>query len=71
MSDPSLYTYTSPLEGYENKPPLPEDFNEDGKSYQNPPREGLSKAYDEFTNGITNGTRGGLFFIIQSQVAGC
>lgn len=24
MSDPTLYTYPSPLEGYQNLPPLPE-----------------------------------------------
>lgn len=24
MADPSIYTYPSPLEGFENLPPLPE-----------------------------------------------
>src|SRR5689334_2520299 len=30
MSDTFLYTYPSPLEGYENLPPLPDELNEDG-----------------------------------------
>ena len=36
MSDTFLYTYPSPLEGYENLPPLPDELNEDGKSFKNP-----------------------------------
>jgi hypothetical protein len=30
--DPFVYTYPSPLAGYENLPPLPEEKAEDGKS---------------------------------------
>ncbi|KPI38845.1 putative 21.2 kDa protein [Cyphellophora attinorum] len=60
MADPSAYTYPSPLAGFEHAPPLPDGFSDDGKSYKNPPAEnGQSKAYSEFTSGVTNGTRGG------------
>lgn len=59
MADPSAYTYPSPLEGYENVPPLPDDLNEDGKSFKNPQTGVLSKAYSEFTGGVTNSIRGG------------
>ena len=59
MTDASAFTYRSPLEGYEDAAPLPDDLNEDGKSFTNPPREGLSNAYEQFTSGITNGRRGG------------
>ena len=59
MSDPSAYTYEDPLKGYENAPQLPDDLNEDGKSFKNPPRDGVSKSYDEFTSGVTNSKRGG------------
>ena len=59
MADASAYTYPSPLKGYEESKPLTEDLNEDGKSFKNPPSDGLSKAYEEFTSGITNGRRGG------------
>ena len=43
----SSYPYPSPLAGYENAPPLPTGFNEDGKSLVNTPGP-KSKAYDEF-----------------------
>ncbi|RMZ75231.1 hypothetical protein DV737_g5394, partial [Chaetothyriales sp. CBS 132003] len=58
---PSTYTYEDPLKGYENAAPLPDELQEDGKSFKNPPRAdgGLSKAYTEFTSGITNDRRGG------------
>ena len=59
MSDASAYTYESPLKGYEHEAPLSDDLNEDGKSFKNPPRDGLSKAYEEFRSGITSGKRGG------------
>ncbi|KAF2878110.1 DOPA-like domain-containing protein [Massariosphaeria phaeospora] len=59
MADPSLYTYTSPLEGCQDLPPLPTDISEDGKSYVNPPAEKRSEAYDSFVSPITNGIRGG------------
>jgi hypothetical protein len=32
MADPSVYSYPSPLEGYEGLPALPEEKAEDGKS---------------------------------------
>jgi len=32
MADPSIYSYPSPLEGYEGLPALPEEKAEDGKS---------------------------------------
>ncbi|CAC9894743.1 unnamed protein product [Aureobasidium pullulans] len=59
MSDPSIYTYPSPLEGYENLPRLSEYKNADGKSYVNPPASKPSPAYDSFTSPITNDERGG------------
>ncbi|KIW15472.1 hypothetical protein PV08_05518 [Exophiala spinifera] len=59
MSDPFLYDYPSPLEGYENLPPLPDELNEDGKSFKNPQTGVLSPSYEKFTSGVTNGRRGG------------
>ncbi|OBW64576.1 MAG: Uncharacterized protein AUREO_053600 [Aureobasidium pullulans] len=59
MSDPSIYTYPSPLEGYENLPPLSDEKNADGKSYVNPPADKPSPAYDSFISPITNDERGG------------
>ncbi len=59
MSDPFLYTYPSPLEGYENLPPLPDELNEDGKSLKNPETGVLSESYQKFTSGVSNGRRGG------------
>jgi aromatic ring-cleaving dioxygenase len=59
MADPSAYTYPSPLAGYESAAPLPDELNDDGKSYKNPPSSGLSPAYTTFTSGVTNGIRGG------------
>lgn len=60
MTDLYGYTYASPLIGYENAPPLPDELDTDGKSYKNPPAmNGRSKAYDHFTAGITNESRGG------------
>ncbi|KAK2626864.1 hypothetical protein QTJ16_004039 [Diplocarpon rosae] len=35
MADPSLYWYESPLQGYENAPPLSDEKAEDGKSLKN------------------------------------
>ncbi|KAI3553258.1 dopa 4,5-dioxygenase [Colletotrichum abscissum] len=54
-----LYTYISPREGYESAPPLPTELNEDGKSFRNPPREGLSKTYEEFPAPLDTGRQGG------------
>jgi hypothetical protein len=58
--DPSLYTYPSPLAGYENLPALPEERAEDGKSYVNPPAKKLSDSYQEFCYPLDKGRRGGL-----------
>ncbi|RMY67414.1 hypothetical protein D0863_07805 [Hortaea werneckii] len=62
MSDPSLYTFPSPLEGWRQGEPLPDQQHSEGpnaKSYVNPPPTTPSAAYKEFTNPITNSTRGG------------
>ncbi|KAJ4341478.1 hypothetical protein N0V87_001870 [Didymella glomerata] len=59
MADPTLYTYPSPLKGYENLQPLPDKKAADGKSYVNPPAEKKSEAYTSFVSPITNGERGG------------
>ncbi|ORY61604.1 DOPA-like domain-containing protein [Pseudomassariella vexata] len=59
MADPSQYKYPSPLEGYENAPPLSDDKAEDGKSFVNPKNEKLSKAYDEFPDPLNKGLQGG------------
>ncbi|CAD0083212.1 unnamed protein product, partial [Aureobasidium vineae] len=59
MSDPSIYTYPSPLEGYGNLPPLSDEKNADGKSYVNPPAANPSPAYESFVSPITNDERGG------------
>ncbi|KAF9767766.1 hypothetical protein IL306_015023 [Fusarium sp. DS 682] len=44
MGDASVFKYPSPLTGYENAPPLPDEKAADGKSYVNPPSEKLSEA---------------------------
>jgi len=74
MSDPYLYTYPSPLEGYQGSEPLPQEKVAEGpdrKSYINPPAKEQSKAYSQFTGGITNGTRGGfdihIYFLQTSE----
>ncbi|KAI9741595.1 MAG: hypothetical protein M1818_004402 [Claussenomyces sp. TS43310] len=59
MADPSLYTYPSPLEGYEDLQPLPDAKAEDGKSYVNPPAEKLSSSYETFTAPLDTGPKGG------------
>ncbi|MCJ1368339.1 hypothetical protein MMC16_007481 [Acarospora aff. strigata] len=59
MADPSLYTYPSPLEGYEGLQPLPDEKAEDGKSFVNPQTGVLSKAYERFVEPISNDQRGG------------
>ncbi|QDS71767.1 hypothetical protein FKW77_009196 [Venturia effusa] len=58
-ADPSAYTYPSPLEGWKDNDPLPNEIAADGKSYVNPPTGKLSEAYSSFTSPITNGERGG------------
>ncbi|KAF1848532.1 uncharacterized protein K460DRAFT_334759 [Cucurbitaria berberidis CBS 394.84] len=59
MADPSLYTYPSPLEGYQGLEPLPNEKASDGKSFVNPPAEKKSEAYNSFVAPISNGIRGG------------
>ncbi|KAH8666461.1 DOPA-like domain-containing protein [Xylariales sp. PMI_506] len=59
MSDPSQYTYPSPLTGYEGAPPLPEVRAADGKSYVNPSNDKLSSSYSEFPDPLDKGRRGG------------
>ncbi|KAI4667308.1 uncharacterized protein J4E79_001993 [Alternaria viburni] len=70
MADPNLYTYASPLKGYEGLKPLPDERAEDGKSYVNPPAEKKSEAYKSFVAPITNGIRGGFdvhIYFLQSD----
>ncbi|KAF4549039.1 Hypothetical protein D9617_24g017530 [Elsinoe fawcettii] len=59
MADPLLYSYESPLKGYEGLEALPNDFAEDGKSYANPPAAKPSEAYNSFVAPISNDRRGG------------
>lgn len=59
MSLPSQ-EYPSPLAGYDTTTPLPDQRNEDGKSFQNPQTGVLSPAYDKFVDPLDNGRRGGL-----------
>ncbi|KAF2005865.1 hypothetical protein P154DRAFT_518117 [Amniculicola lignicola CBS 123094] len=70
MSDPYLYDYTSPLEGFRGLPALPDEKAADGKSYVNPPAEQKSEAYNSFVAPITNGRRGGFdvhIYFVQSD----
>lgn len=67
MADPSLYSYTSPLAGYENLPSLPDEKAADGKSYVNPQTGVLSKSYEKFCEPLDNGRRGALFVILPFQ----
>ncbi|KAF2661722.1 hypothetical protein K491DRAFT_687125 [Lophiostoma macrostomum CBS 122681] len=59
MSEPWLYTYPSPLEGYEGLEPLPNEKAEDGKSFVNPPADKKSEAYNAFPSPIRNDRRTG------------
>ncbi|CAJ2504962.1 Uu.00g123560.m01.CDS01 [Anthostomella pinea] len=59
MAYTGQYTYPSPLAGYEDAPPLPDEKAEDGKSFVNPKSESLSKAYEEFVDPLEKGRRGG------------
>ncbi|KAI0437451.1 DOPA-like domain-containing protein [Xylaria telfairii] len=52
-------TYPSPLAGYENAPPLPNERAEDGKSFVNPKSDKLSAAYEKFADPLDSGRRGG------------
>ncbi|SPJ72646.1 uncharacterized protein FTOL_02375 [Fusarium torulosum] len=58
MGDASVFTYPSPLTGYENAPPLPDEKAADGKSYVNPPAEKLSDAYEKFIDPLDQSERG-------------
>lgn len=59
MARPVSYKYASPMEGVPATEPLSEERNEDGKSLVNPPRDGLSGAYERFADPLDNGRRGG------------
>ncbi|ROV91255.1 hypothetical protein VPNG_09684 [Cytospora leucostoma] len=59
MTDQFAFTHPSPLEGYENEPPLPEELSEDGKSLKNPQTGALSKSYETFVDPLSKGRRGG------------
>lgn len=59
MARPVKCNYPSPLEGVSDFPPLSDERNEDGKSLVNPPRDGLSSAYERFADPLDNGRRGG------------
>ncbi|KAF5597605.1 DOPA 4 5-dioxygenase [Fusarium subglutinans] len=59
MGDASVFKYPSPLTGYENAPPLPDEKAADGKSYVNPPSEKLSEAYEKFVDPLDRSRRGG------------
>ncbi|KAM0284358.1 hypothetical protein ACHAO9_009283 [Fusarium lateritium] len=59
MGDASVFTYPSPLTGYEDAPPLPSEMAADGKSYVNPPAEKLSDAYEKFIDPLDRGESGG------------
>ncbi|KAI0078674.1 hypothetical protein K474DRAFT_1593595 [Panus rudis PR-1116 ss-1] len=59
-------SYKSPLEGYENAEPLPNEFNADGKSLYNPPGP-KSAAYDVFPEPIDSSNNGFDFHIYYMQ----
>lgn len=60
MAEHIIYTFPSPLTGYENAAPLPEEVSEDGKSLKNPETGVLSSAYENFVDPLDKGRRGGL-----------
>ncbi|KAF4441830.1 DOPA 4,5-dioxygenase [Fusarium austroafricanum] len=59
MGDASVFTYPSPLTGYENAPPLSDEKAQDGKSFVNPPSDKLSEAYERFIDPLNRSERGG------------
>ncbi|TVY82413.1 putative 21.2 kDa protein [Lachnellula suecica] len=59
--EPSAYTFSSPLAGYESAPSLPDEKAADGKSYVNPQTGILSESYQRFTEPLDNGVRGAFF----------
>ncbi|EDO04423.1 conserved hypothetical protein [Sclerotinia sclerotiorum 1980 UF-70] len=70
MADPSLYTYPSPLTGYENLSPLPNELNPDGKSLVNPPTGIQSPSYEKFIEPLDNGVRGAFPGTSRLQILG-
>jgi hypothetical protein len=60
MGDASVFKYPSPLTGYEDASPLPNEMAEDGKSYVNPPAAKKSEAYDKFIDPFDQTSRGAL-----------
>jgi DOPA 4,5-dioxygenase len=60
MANPDSFPYPSPLAGYENAAPLPDEKAEDGQSYRNPQTGVLSRSYERFVEPLDNGRRGGL-----------
>ena len=63
------FPYKSPLEGYENLPPLDSEArNPDGKSLVNPPTGKLSHAYEDFPEPIIS-TNNGFDFHSESSLA--
>ncbi|RYP60369.1 hypothetical protein DL770_010007 [Monosporascus sp. CRB-9-2] len=52
-------SYPSLLKGFEDAEPLSDEKNADGKSLVNPPRDGLSGAYEAFVDPLDNSRRGG------------
>ncbi|KAI0026140.1 DOPA-like domain-containing protein [Xylariomycetidae sp. FL0641] len=58
MASSTQYTYPSPLAGFENAAPLPDEKADDGKSYVNPQNDALSQAYEKFPEPLDNGRRG-------------
>ncbi|KXL45023.1 hypothetical protein M433DRAFT_154691 [Acidomyces richmondensis BFW] len=74
MSDPSIYTYPSPLEGYEGLEPLTVEYVSEGadaKSLVNTLPKLPSPAYKKFVEPITNGSRGGfdvhIYYVGESE----
>jgi len=59
-------SHTSLLAGYRDAPPLPTDFNEDGKSLRNVPGP-QSEAYDKFLTPIKQDKNGFDFHIYYMQ----
>ncbi|GKU05884.1 dopa -dioxygenase [Fusarium langsethiae] len=58
MGDASVFKYPSPLTGYEDATPLPNEMAEDGKSYVNPPAAKKSEAYNKFIDPFDQTPRG-------------
>jgi hypothetical protein len=46
MADPSIYSYPSPLEGWEISTPLPDEKADDGKSESIPAPDHLKRLRD-------------------------